>query len=171
MKNLIFYRILTYILFAIAGFLALMLLMMLIAALGNPILLLPVFLVACVVIYTYSSWRFLAKGIDAHQYCKPSLRDLIRVNAFGTIVFAGLIGVQSLSLIINPALLNDVTAQAMAMQKTQVEGMESMLVKAMHYILRCMLVYSLLLLVHVALSFRLIKEHADAFQIPPQDAG
>lgn len=171
MKNLGFYRILTYLLFAVGGFMALMLLTMIMAALANPILLLPVFMVACVVLYTYSSWRFLTRGIDAHMYCKPALRDLIKVNGFGTIAFAGLVGVQCLSLIMNPATLNEITEQAMSMQKTSVEGMEGMMLKFMHFLLRFLLVYSILLLVHIYISFRLVKEHADAFQIPPDPEG
>ncbi|ULQ52805.1 hypothetical protein [Flavihumibacter fluvii] len=171
MKNLGFYRILTYILFAIGGFMALMLLTMIMAAMANPILLLPVFLVACVVMYTYSSWRFLTRGIDAHLYCKPALRDLIKVNGYGTIAFAGLVGVQSLSLIMNPAMLNEITEQAMEMQKASVEGMETLMLSFMHYLLRFLLVYSILLLVHVYISFRLIQQHADAFQIPPDPEG
>lgn len=171
MKNLSLYRILTYILFAIGGFMALMVLTMILAALANPILLLPVFMVACVVLYTYCSWRFLTHGIDAHMYCKPSLRDLIKVNGFGTIVFAGLMGMQSLSLIMHPGTLNEIMEQAMALQKTSVEGMETMMLKLMQYVLRFMLVYSILLLVHVYISFRLINIHADAFQIPTDPEG
>lgn len=170
MKNLGFYRFLTYILFAIAGFLALMVLTMILAALANPVLLFPVFIVACVVLYTYSSWRFLSKGIDAHMYCRPSLRDMIKVNGYGTIAFAMLVGFQSLSMIMNPAMLNDIMEQAMAMQKPAAEGMEEMMIKIMHYLMRFLLAYSILLLIHVVISFRLLREHADAFQIPT-DAG
>lgn len=171
MKNLGFYRLLTYILFAIGGFMTLMVLTMILAALANPILLFPVFVVACVVIYTYSSWRFLTKGIDGHMYCKPSLRDLIRVNGYGTIAFATLVGIQSLSLIMNPSMLNDIMEQAMSMQKTAAEGMEEMMTKIMHYLMRFLLAYSILLLIHVIISFRLIRQHADAFQIPTDTDG
>jgi hypothetical protein len=167
MKNLILYRIITYLLFAIGGFMTLMLFTMTLAALANPILLLPVFMVACVVIYTYASWRFLTRGIDAHMYCRPSLRDLIKVNGYGTIAFASLTAIQCGSLILKPELLNDIMEQAMSMQKTTMEGMEGMMMKFMHFFLRFLLVYSIVLLVHVFSSFRLIRQHADAFQLPP----
>jgi len=71
----------------------------------------------------------------------------------------------------NPAALNEITEQAMSMQKTSVEGMEGIMLKFMHFLLRFLLVYSILLLVHVYISFRLVKEHADAFQIPPDPEG
>jgi hypothetical protein len=171
MKNFGLYRVLTYILFTIGGFMALMLLTMILAALANPVLLLPVFLVACVVIYTYSSWRFLSKGIDAHQYCRPSLRDLIRVNGYGTLAFALLTGIQCATLLLKPALLNELIDQAMSMQQTSVEGLEGTLNKAMQFAIKFLLGYSIMLLVHVFISFRLLREHADAFEIPSDNQG
>lgn len=167
MQNLTIYRVFTYLLFAVGGFMALMLLTMLMAALANPVLLLPVFLVACVVLYTYSSWRFLTRGIDAHMYCKPSLRDLIKVNGYGTMAFAVMTLIQCLTLVLNPAMLNDILEQAMSMQKASMEGMEAMMIKFMNFLLRFLLVYCSILLVHVFLTFKLVRQHADAFQPPP----
>lgn len=168
MKNLIVYRIITYVLLAIGGFLALMILAMLLAALANPMLLLPIFLLTCVIVYTYCSFRFLSRGIDAHMYCRPSLRDLIRVNGYGTLGFATLTLLQCLMLINNPNTLNEVMDQALSMQKEQVEGMEEMMISFMHYTIRFLLIYSVLLLLHVFMTFRLIRQHADAFDLPPQ---
>lgn len=163
-----FYKILTYLLFAVGGFMALMTLTMLMAALANPVLLLPVFLVACVVLYTYSSWRFLTRGINAHMYCKPSLRDLIKVNGYGTIAFATMTAIQTFSLIMNPTLLNDIMEQALSMQKASAEGMEDMMLRFMHFLLRFLLVYSIALIIHVYMTFRLVRQHADAFGIPKE---
>ena len=78
MKKLIVYRILTYLLLAIAGVISFFVFGGLMAALANPVMLFFVFLMVCVVIYSYCSFRFLSRGIDAHMYCKPALRDLIR---------------------------------------------------------------------------------------------
>ncbi|KYP13077.1 hypothetical protein [Flavihumibacter sp. CACIAM 22H1] len=166
MNNLTVYRILTYVLLAIAGFLSLLLIGMLLAALVNPVLLLQVFLLACVIIYSYCSFRFLNRGIDAHLYCRPSLRDLIRVNGYGTLAFASLNLVVSCTLLVRPGMLNEVAEQALSMQKEQVEGMEEMMINYMKYTLRFLLFYSAALLVHVYMSFRLIRLHADAFDIP-----
>ncbi|ULQ56609.1 hypothetical protein KJS94_00130 [Flavihumibacter rivuli] len=166
MNNLTIYRILTYIIFLIGAFMAMLLLTFLMAALANPVLLLPTFMVACVVIYSYCSWRFLTRGIDAHMYCKTSLRDLTRVNGYGALAFASLTAIQCISLIMNPALLNDILEQAMSMQKSSVEGMEEMMTKFMGFLLKFMLVYSVLLLVHIFSTFRLLKIHADAFDLP-----
>ncbi len=164
-----FYRILTYLIFAIGGFMALMTLTMLMAALANPVLLLPVFLVACVVLYSYSSWRFLTRGIDANRYCKPSLRDLIKVNGYGTMAFAIMTAMQTFTLMMQPAMLNDIMEQALAMQQTSGEGMEDYMMKFMHFLLRFLLVYSIALIIHVFMTFRLLRQNADAFLQPPGD--
>lgn len=170
MNNLTIYRILTYVLLVIGGFLALLLLGMLMAALANPVLLFPVFLLACVLIYTYCSFRFLSRGIDAHMYCRPSLRDLIRVNGYGTMGFASLTLVNCIMLILNPSTLNNVVEQAMSMQKEQVEGMEEMMINFMNYTIKFLLFYSIGLLLHIFITFRLIRQHADAFDLPSSEA-
>lgn len=169
MKNLLLYRILTYILLAIGGFVAMMVLGMLLMALANPVLLLAVFLLACVVIYTYGSWRFLNRAIDAHQYCKPSLRDLIKVNAYGTLAFAILSLLQSIAIMVNPQVLNQSMEEAIAMQPNATEGMEEMMLATAKVITRLLLVYSVLLITHIAITFRLLRQHADAFEIPHHD--
>ncbi len=166
MKNLVFYRILTYLLLAIAGVIAFFVLGGLIAALANPVMLIFVFLMICVVIYSYSSFRFLSRGIDAHMYCKPSLRDLIRVNGIGTLVLGGMGFINALVLKMNPEMMNTAVEQALSMQKEEVEGLEEMMHSTMKVMLNFLLVYGLMLLIHVSITFRLLKQHADAFDIP-----
>lgn len=163
MQNLTIYRIFTYLLLAVGVVMAFLFVTLIMATLVNPVLLLPLFVLACVLIYTYSSWRFLTKGIDAHQYCKPSLRDLIRVNGYGASFFASLTVIQCLTLIMKPELLENVMEQALALQKTSVTGMEDMMHKMMHYMLRFMLVYGIILILHIFMTFRLLRQHADAF--------
>ena len=83
-KQLTVFRILTFILLPIASLFGVMDLMILPSALANPAILLIVFVLAAFVIYTFTSLRFLTKGIDIGRPCKPSLRDWIRVNAFAS---------------------------------------------------------------------------------------
>lgn len=166
MKKLIFYRILTYLLLAIAGIIAFFVFGGLLAALANPVMLIFVFLMVCVVIYSYCSFRFLSRGIDAHMYCKPSLRDLIRVNGIGTLALGGMIFINALVLKMKPEMLNMVIEQAVSMQKEEIEGMEEMMYSAMKSMLNFLLAYGLILLIHVSMTFRLLKQHADAFDTP-----
>lgn len=166
MKNLSFYRILTYLLLAVGGFVAFFLLGGIMAALANPVILIFVFLLACVVIYTYCSFRFLSRGIDAHMYCKPSLRDLIRVNGIGTLVFAIMGVLNAVVLKLNPEMFDRTIEQAMSIQQEEVEGLEEMMHTTMKAILNFLLVYGLALFFHVMMTFRLIRQHADAFDLP-----
>lgn len=166
MKKLIFYRILTYLLLAIAGIISFFVLGGLLAALANPVMLIFVFLMACVVIYSYCSFRFLSRGIDARMYCKPSLRDLIRVNGIGTLVLGGMAFMNAVVLKMNPEMMNTAIDQALSMQKEEVEGLEEMMYGTMKSMLNFLLVYGLILLIHVSITFRLLKQHADAFDTP-----
>jgi hypothetical protein len=89
MKGIIaFYRIISFILLPVAGILGFFGLFALMAAVANPSFLLGVFMLACIVIYTFCSFSFLSKGILGNRPCKPSLRDWIRVNAFVSLAFA-----------------------------------------------------------------------------------
>ncbi|KIC90729.1 hypothetical protein [Flavihumibacter solisilvae] len=163
MKNLILYRVLTYLLFAVAGLMSFTLLATIMAALANPALLFLVFIIACVIIYTYCSWRFLKRGIDAHLYCKPSLRDLIKVNGYGSIAFSILFGFASFTVLTNPQLMEAALENAISMQQAAVEGMEDSMRRSMNIVLKFLLVYSVLLLTHIIITFRLLRTHADAF--------
>ena len=168
MKNLILYRILSYILLILAGLLSLFVLFGFFAALANPVMLLPVFLMACVVIYSYTSWRFLTRGIDYNQPCKTSLRDLIRVNAMVSILFAVLLLIQSYNILSNPKLLDTALEQAATMQGSGAEEMKQMMPKILLSVLKFMVVYSILLLVHSFFTFRLLKQYRHIFE-PPKD--
>jgi Na+/H+-translocating membrane pyrophosphatase len=57
-------------------------------AFANPALLFPLFLIACIVIYSFASLNFLIKGIDGKKNLKKSSKDWIKVNAIVSIVFA-----------------------------------------------------------------------------------
>ena len=89
MKNqILFYLILTFIFLPIAAVLGFFGLFALMGELANPAFLLGVFMLACIVIYTYTSFTFFSKAILRKTICKPSLRDWIKVNAYVSIAFA-----------------------------------------------------------------------------------
>src|SRR3954470_1418467 len=98
---LIVYRLLTFILLPIAAILGFLDISLLLLALANPAALLPVFAIACIVIYVFTSFFFLIKGILGGMQCKPSLRDWIRVNAFVSIAFCSLGILEYITLINN----------------------------------------------------------------------
>lgn len=71
----------------------------LLIALSNPALLLSLFVIVAVVIYSFSSFIFLVKGIDQQRVLKSGLQDLIKVNAYVAIIFVGMNIFQSVSII------------------------------------------------------------------------
>ncbi|GAO44834.1 hypothetical protein [Flavihumibacter petaseus] len=160
---MILYRILTYTLLIAGALFAMAFLSTLMLALANPILLLPVFVIGCLLIYTYTSWRFLSKAIDAHQYCKRSLRDLIRVNGFVSLFLGCYMLIVAYMMLFRPEMLDTAIDQAISMQKTTVEGMEDAMRKTIPLMAKLMLTYAIVLITHIFITFRLIRQHADAF--------
>lgn len=168
MKSLIIYRILSYPVITIAAFLILVVLGILPTALSNPIFLLTVFVLACVIIYSFASWRFLTRGIDNRQPCKPLLRDLIRVNSFFTIGLAVLLLLDVLFILAQPSFLNDTAEKAMGSLSSEAGFTKSKVISMLRFFVGFFLVYGILLLAHVYFTFRLLKEHRGLFDHKPE---
>lgn len=155
---LVVYRLLTFILLPIAALLGFIDISFLLLAFANPAALLPVFAIACIVIYVFTSMSFLTKGIISGKQCKPSLRDWIRVNAFVSIAFSGLGIIEYITLLNNKTVAGEVVQQALQ-QQTIPQGMnaatlEQILMKFLFYFF----LFSIVLVVHILLSFRLLKQ-------------
>ena len=74
-NNLKLYKVLTYILLPIAYFFGFIDVLFFISALANPATLIFVFVIACLVIYSITSYKFYKQGIINEQilkakYCK-----------------------------------------------------------------------------------------------------
>lgn len=157
------YRIISYILLIIALFLGLAVVLALFLALGNPGLLLNVFVAAAVVLYSISSFLFLINGIDSKKIQKPGMKDFIRVNAFVSIVFAVMNIFQTAAVITNPSVLNEAIAKMPNLTSTQQTIPIGLILKLMKAVMWFLLLYSILLLVHIQLSFRYLKQYAYLF--------
>ena len=166
MKNLIVYRIITYILLFIAAFMSVGVFSSLLAALANPVALLPIFLLACVIIYTYCSWRLLVRGIDKGIPLKPVVRDLIRINGIISLVLGAIILIQMLMVLVKPALLQDIMKQAKDAQPPGSDWNDTMLLSWTRFMVKFLLVYGAMLVVHPLLTLRLVKRFRDLFQEP-----
>ncbi len=168
MKQLTIFRVLTYILLPIAGVFGLMDIFMLLIALSNIPFLFTVFMIAAFVIYVFASLKFLTKGIDTGRPCKASLRDWIRVNAFVTVFMS----VTTLISVGSILMLSDTALHEMALEmKNSIKDAPPLLnpaifVKAIKTAAWFMGALSLLLLVHITMNFRLMKQHRHLFQAP-----
>ena len=168
MKGLALYNILSYILLPFAALFGLFSLVGLLVALANPAALLGVFIMAATVIYTVSSFIFLTKGIKQARPCKASLKDWIKVNAFVSIVFASLILFESIGVFVKPELLKEGMEKTMSMQAMKLPPQMTldMMLKMMKAIFAVMAFFSATLLVHVGITFRLLKAYHYVFDKP-----
>jgi hypothetical protein len=166
MKNLlIYYRAVSYIIIVIAGLFAFVDLFSILVALSNPAVLINIFILTAVIIYSFASFVFLTKGIQKKQQCKASLKDWIKVNAYVAVVFGLLALVQGVLFFASPASMADAVKQVnMMMEKTNQPGASAqMVISMMKSMLFCMIIYAALLLSHVFITLRLVKDYAALF--------
>jgi hypothetical protein len=161
---LIVYRLLSFILLPIALIIGIIDIMFLSLALANPSALLLVFAIACIVIYVFTSFSFLTNGILGSRQCKPSLRDWIRVNAFVSIALSSLGIIDYITLVSNKSIADALIKQVIQ-QQTIPQGMttpqlEQMLLK----FLFIFFIFSIVLITHIILSFRLLKQFSYLFK-------
>jgi len=169
MQKHTFYKIISYILLPVAALFGVFTLLLLFVALANPPMLLPLFVVACVVIYIITSFKFLNKGIMQNKECKPGLRDWIKVNAYVSIVFATLMLIQTIAVVQNPELMSKALDDTLAMQPANQPFSKNMLMKMVTGIMYFFGVVSLLLLIHIFTTFRLLKQYNHLFGYSTND--
>jgi len=163
MSKLALYRIFSYFLLTIAAILGIAALFALLIALSNPALLLSVFVIAAVVIYSIASFLFLLNGIDGKRQLQPKLRDWIKVNAYVAIVFVGMNIFQSIAVLQNPTMLSDAVKQVSDMQQSQSPAMAALMFRVMKAVVWFMLFYAVVLGVHISFTFRYLKQFAHLF--------
>lgn len=155
------YGLLYIILLPFALLMGFSVLISLVAALQTPAALIPMFLIACMVIYTITSFIFYSKAVGQGKQCKPSLRDWIRVNAFVSIVVGALLLMESLVVIIEPTLIAKGIEQLKDMQ--QLPMPESQLSQYILYVFYAFLVYSAALVAHIIYTFVLLSKYRAYF--------
>ena len=166
MKQLTLFRILTFILIPLAVIFGLIDFLMLTAALANPAMLLPVFALAAFVIYTFSSLRFLTKGIDIEKPCQPSLKDWIRVNAFVSTFLGIMLFMNTLTIFFMSDQMLKQTLEQILEKQVNVPPMLNieLFLKMMKLAAWFMLFISVILLSHIFINFRLLKQYKYLFQ-------
>ena len=95
------YLVLSYILIPIALFFGFMDSILLISALANPSAMILVFAMACIVIYSFTSFKFLKLGIEREQIQTTKLKDWIKVNAYVSLLMFCLIFLNAVSILLS----------------------------------------------------------------------
>jgi hypothetical protein len=159
---LTFYRISSYILIIIAVFIGIAVLASFFIALTNPTLLLSVFIGAAVVMYTVSSFLFLVQGIDGKKKLRQGMKDFIRVNAFVALFFCVMNIFQAVTVIGNPGILKTALDQFPQMSGSK-ELPAELVFKILKGMIWFLLIYAIILLAHIQISFRLLKKYEHLF--------
>ncbi len=168
MRKHTFYRFLSIALLPVAIFFVLGAVIMLLPALGNPPMLLPVFVLACVAIYIFSSLRFLNNGILRAQPCKPGLKDWIKVNAIVTIIFSILGLLQAVLVSTNPSLMGEALDKSLQIQGNPQGISKETLMKMMKTMMYVFMVIFAMLFIHVMITFNLLKKYRYVFDSTSQ---
>ncbi len=161
------YRILFFILLPIAGLFAFADFFAIMAALVQPALWISVFIVACMVIYIYTSYRFFTTGIQQAKPCKHSLKDLIKVNAFVSIVFVAMSYIQLFIVLTQPDIIKTMMGPLLAQQQANMPpgATTDTFVSMVKGILYFLAIFSTILLLHIVITFRFLKKYKQVFDV------
>ena len=169
MKSLVLYRIFSYFLIAIAALLGIVSFFLLLVGLGNPEILIEVFIMVAAVIYSFASFFFLLNGIDGKQKLKPKTKDLININAYLAFVFVMMLAFFSISELSNPTAIKDIAKEMASKQPPKSPLTMGLALKFMQAFLLFFLLYAVILGTHISMTFRLMKQYAHLFGEKKQD--
>lgn len=161
--KLTIYRIFSFLLLPIAILFFIIFFLFLRAAFSNPAMLFPLFLLACIVIYTFLSMYFLISGIDGKKFLGRSSKDWLKVNAIVSILFALLMISQCVLLLIRPEILSEIVAQARENAGPEYNIDATSFENYLRITSYFLLAYALVLFAHIIMSFQYIKEYAYLF--------
>lgn len=162
------YRIVSYFLLVVAVILGIAALFTLLIALANPALLISVFVVVAVVLYSISSFLFLHNGIDGKQKLKMKLRDFIKVNAFVSLFVVVSSIAQFLVMIFNPSLADNALKETAQVQQEFFKVPIGVSILIQKISIWLVFIYSVALAYHIYATFRYLKQYATLFDEQPK---
>ena len=161
------YRIATYILLVAAGLIALPVVLLIPAAVTNPLMLLSLIIGAGLVIYSYTSYRFLKMGVEEYFYCKPSLRSIIRVSSYISLGIAALSIVEAGMMLAQPEKLKLQVEESLKQLPAEAAVNEQFYTNFIMATPWIMLAYYLVLIPHIFYTWKLLKQYRRVFDPPP----
>ncbi|RTL58865.1 MAG: hypothetical protein EKK37_11110 [Sphingobacteriales bacterium] len=165
MDRIKLYKVLTFILIPFAAIFGLLAILMLLVALGNPVLLLPVFMMIGFAIYTGCSSIFLFKGIINNQPLKPSLKDWTKVNGYVSSAMGVMTLINTITLMsTSKTELRKIADQALSMQSNKPPGFDAdVFVKMMSAMSWGLLAFAIILIIHLLYTFTFLKKYQHLF--------
>ena len=165
MKQITVFRLFTYILLPFAAFFGIMDLIMLLSALGNPSILFAVFLIAAFCIYVFAALIFLIRHIDRNQHAKPSLKDWIKVNAYASLFLGFQFLISAVGIFyMGEHELRNVVDKFLETQPSMPNNLNiTLFVKMMRGAAYFLFFFAFILLVHITMGLRILKQYAYLF--------
>ena len=165
-KNLKLYVVLSYLLIPISLIFAFLDIALLISALANPSTLIMVFIIACLVIYTFVSFKFLKLGIQREQPQSNKLKDWIKLNAYVSLFLCAVFFINSISILVSTnAILQVFIDEFLLQQPTLPAELNSeFILTLLKGLAVFLLVVSSIGLLHIRTTLRLVKEYDYLFE-------
>ncbi|MGF7231252.1 hypothetical protein [Arachidicoccus sp.] len=155
------YKIITAIILPITYLLAFFTLPVVLMSLGNPSSLIGSFIFVCVLIYSFKSIIFFRKNILLGAPAKANTKDWIRINGFISFIFIVEIIASTVTVFVRPAevmtVINKMVDSFTQQSSTKVSGRD--IYNMLKGLLVFFSVYSLILLVHIIISFKFLKKY------------
>ena len=165
-QNLKLYTVLTNILIPIALFFGFLDVLILFSSLSNPSALIMVFIIACLVIYTFSSYKFLKLGIEREIVQTLKLKDWIKVNAYVSFFLCSLFFVNSISVLVstNTVLLKFIDEFLQQQPNMPKEITNALVLSILKGVSVFLLITGIIGIVHIRTTLRLVKQQAHLFE-------
>jgi hypothetical protein len=128
---------------------------------ANPALLLMAFAMACFVMYVFASLYFLMFSINNQRPCKSSLKDWIKVNAYGSLFISVLFLMNASAVFfINDINLRQIISEMME-QQPAISGKITLdvFIKMFRVVAGLMFIISALTITHILMNFKLLKRY------------
>jgi hypothetical protein len=171
MTKKVLYKIASYVLLLVAGLFSMVVVFTLPIGLANPPFLLGIFSILGVVLYSFSSFQFLSKGLNNGHVFRKGFKDFIKVNAYVSLFFFLQSFISSLNIIINREVWNKIIPEMQQFQSGMTANLSPQELIRLNEQLKLfmqvgawmILAYSVLLLVHVLATLRLLKKRQNLF--------
>ncbi len=159
------YKWLTYILAIPTAFIAFFSLFGILIAIANPQMLIPVFIMVCIVLYYISSFIFLRKAITKNLTCKKIIKDLIKINSIASLFFSVLNIIQIFSILFNPSFVETTINTIIEQNQGNINTIfnKHQITSLFYTVSGIIALFSILLITHILIGFKLIKTYADSF--------
>ncbi|MFM7720853.1 MAG: hypothetical protein ACKO52_06865 [Sediminibacterium sp.] len=160
------YLVLSSLLIPIALFFGFMDSILLLSALANPSAMILVFAMACIVIYCFTSFKFLKLGIEREQTQTTKLKDWIKVNAYVSLLMFCLIFLNAVSILLSSdVILIKFIDEFLAQQSGLPPEMNSQFIlKTLHVAAYFLFVIGAVGILHIRMTLRLVKEYDYLFE-------